>query len=144
MQNRVKLPCGLHTGSGPRFNSRRTLVTCSAAFCDNEATNVLEFVPREGSPERWGAYCENCPERRIAPAAEVDAAREQGIRTQGEHFDTTRLPLSDENWRYREFTDDERVEIDLIKNGELVETCVRPGVFEWHKPRNENEGNIRW
>lgn len=75
MQNRVmKLPCGLSTGSGPRCNSRGTLVTCSAAFCDNEANHVLEFVPREGNPERWGAYCENCPERRIAPAAEVDAA----------------------------------------------------------------------
>ncbi|MFJ2778244.1 hypothetical protein [Kitasatospora sp. NPDC087315] len=120
------------------------LVTCSAAFCDNEATHVLEFVPREGNPERWGAYCENCPERRIAPAAEVDAAREQGVRLQGQSFDTTRLPLSDEHWRYREFTDEERAEIDLIKNGELVETYVSPGVFEWRKPSNENEENIRW
>ncbi|MFI5702670.1 hypothetical protein ACIA78_21815 [Streptomyces xanthochromogenes] len=73
------------------------------------------------------------------PAAEVDAAREQGVRTQGEHFDTTRLPLSDEHWRYREFTDDERAEIDQIKNGELVETYIRPGIFEW-QPAGEKQG----
>ncbi|NEA15435.1 hypothetical protein G3I29_07800 [Streptomyces halstedii] len=112
-------------------------------FCDNEATHVLQFVPSEGNPERRGAYCKNCPERRIAPEAEVDAARERGVRIHGEHFDTTRLPLPDKRWRYREFTGEERAEIGLIKNEELVETCVRPGVFEWHKPSNENEEKIR-
>ncbi|MFG3403668.1 hypothetical protein [Streptomyces sp. NPDC048142] len=139
MQNRVKLPCGLTTGSGPTYNSRRTLVTCSDVFCDDEPTHVMEHITFEGKVERWGAYCEAYLLKRIAPAVEVEAVLEHGVRRQGESFDTTRLPLSDKNWRYREFTDEERAEIEQIKAGELVETYIRPGVFEWREPDNENE-----
>ncbi len=140
MQNRVKLPCGLTTGSGPAYNSRGTLVTCSDVFCDDEPTHVMEHLSWEGEVIRWGAYCELYLIKRIAPAAEVEAALEYGVRRQGESFDTTRLPLSDKDWRYRGFTDEERAEIEQIKAGELVETYISPGVFEWREPDSEDEG----
>ncbi|KAB7835716.1 hypothetical protein [Streptomyces mobaraensis] len=139
MQNRVKLPGGLLTGSGPKYNSKGTLVTCLDVFCDDEPSHVMEHITWEGKVERWGAYCEPYLLKRIAPAAEVEAAMREGVRRQGESFDTTRLPLSDKYWRYREYTADEQAAIDKIRNGELVETYVSPGVFEWQPPASSDQ-----
>ncbi|WP_093802196.1 hypothetical protein [Streptomyces sp. Wb2n-11] len=142
MQNRVKLPCGLLTGSGPTYNSRGTLVTCSDVFCDDEPTHVMEHITWEGKVMRWGAFCEPYMLKRIAPDAEVEAALEHGVQRQGESFGTTRLPLSDKSWRYREFTDEERAEIDQIKNGRLVETYISPGAFKWQPADGEKEQRV--
>ncbi|WP_405749299.1 hypothetical protein OG232_04270 [Streptomyces sp. NBC_01411] len=68
-------------------------------------------------------------------------SRGGGRRGLGQHFDPTRLPLSDEHWRYCEFTDEERAEIEQIKAGALVEAYIKPGVFEWRAPKDKDEEN---
>ncbi|MFJ7280662.1 hypothetical protein [Kitasatospora sp. NPDC098663] len=132
MQNSVRLPCGLRTGSGPRFNSRRQPVTCKDMFCDEEPTQVQEFTTFEGVVECFGAHCEKCATKYIHPHADVEAAHDRAMK----HSAQPPHMLSDKWWSARLLNDTERAAIEAIKRGELVETYMdRPGVFEWCPPR---------
>lgn len=131
MQHRTKTPGGLATGCGPTYASSGAKVTCAGIFCGQEPTHVLIFTTREGQTERWDAHCAPCLERRIRPAAEVDAATERDMRLGNTG---SRYAHSDKYWSKREFTEQEAGEIEQIKAGELVETYVSPGEFEWRAP----------
>ncbi|PNE43388.1 hypothetical protein [Streptomyces noursei] len=131
MQNHVKTPGGLGTGSGPEYVRSGARVTCYRALCDNEPTHVLIHTTHEGQKLRLGAHCAPCLENQIRPAAEVDAANERDI-LRGGTGGMNGLP--DTRWSMRKFTVEEAAEIELIKAGELVETYRAPGVFEWRPP----------
>ncbi|MFC9505471.1 hypothetical protein [Streptomyces sp. NPDC057002] len=138
MQNRVKTPGGLATGSGPNYVSSGAMVTCSGSLCDSEPTHVMDHTTFEGKTMRMGAHCAPCLEKQIRPAAEVDAANERDIRL-GRTGGMNGLP--DTSWHMREFTPEEAAEIERIKAGELVETYLSPGVFEWQPPTVNKESN---
>ncbi|MBD0670047.1 hypothetical protein [Streptomyces sp. CBMA156] len=130
MQNSVITPGGLRTGSGPKYNTKRRLVTCKAMYCDEEPTHVQEFTTFEGRVERFGAYCEQDVTRYIRPHAEVEASHDHAVTygVQPEHM------LSDKWWSARPLNDAEQAEIEAIKRGELVETYMTPGEFVWAPP----------
>ncbi|MEV6309928.1 hypothetical protein AB0M10_15185 [Streptomyces sp. NPDC051840] len=131
MQNRVKLPSGIATGSGPDYVSSGAKVTCAGMFCDKAPTHVLVFTTNEGKSEWWDAHCAPCLDQKIKPDAEVDAANNKDVllgRTGGLNG------YSDKWWSRREFTEQEAADIARIQAGELVETYLSPGVFAWLPP----------
>lgn len=127
MQNRVKTPNGLVTGSKG---------TCVFALCDNEATRVLVHLAdkiAETAEMRMGAYCAPCIEKRVRPADEVEAKHKRAMR-RGDYAtaDVFEFGLPDSRWQNREFTAEEAAEIAGIKSGAFVETYQgQPGVFAW-------------
>ncbi|MFJ7280863.1 hypothetical protein [Kitasatospora sp. NPDC098663] len=133
MQNHVRTPAGLSTGSGPQYNSKGRLVTCLGVFCDDEPTHVQEHVTFNDELIKWGAYCEACATKHILPDDEVNAIHERATKfgTQPQHC----LPAS--SWFARPFNDEEQAEIDAIKRGELVETYKSPGKFAWEPPNTD-------
>ncbi|MGW3860410.1 hypothetical protein ACWEDZ_02855 [Streptomyces sp. NPDC005047] len=131
MQNHVKTPGGLRTGSGPTYVGSGAKVTCYRALCDNEPTHVMTHTTHEGKTLDLAAHCLPCLEKEIRPAAEVEAANNRDIQL-GRTGGLNGLP--DDRWGKREFTEQEAAEIGRIKAGELVETYISPGVFEWQPP----------
>jgi hypothetical protein len=124
----ISTPNGLTTGPAGG---------CATPLCSNAATRVLVCLGDPDVPAsfdlRDGAYCVPCMQRKVAPADKVERMREQAMRSGGAslRFD---LPLSDSHWRVRPFTAEEAAEMASIRRGELVFTCVKPGMFVWRKP----------
>ncbi|MEV4502640.1 hypothetical protein [Streptomyces klenkii] len=105
---------------------------CSYSMCWNAATRVLINLanPRiPGSQDlRMGAYCLPCMDKKIAPAEQVAQMEEKAMRFGDPN---PRLPLPDNHWMVREFTEEEAAELTAIRNGELLCTYQRIGEWTW-------------